>query len=173
MTINLHKNRSGAWELPQKRNFFRFSPGLTRLRRLCVVVGVVHLSLVAVTGYVLMPDRGKAERDMVFAVTEEVRKYDGLAFVAESPGGIYEVARREGFDRWIAGVRGKYRIGRVADRNFDGIRKKYLQDIDSLGERQMRLVLLLALAWVAPMAALYAAVCVLEWVCRGRIGQPD
>jgi hypothetical protein len=168
MTINLHKNRSGTWEHSEKRGFFRFFRGLTRLRRFCVVVGVVYLALIAVAGYVLMPDRGRAERAMVFAVTEEVRRYDGLAFVAESPSGIYEAARREGFDSWIVKVRRTYRIGPGADRDFDGIRKRYLQDIDSLGERQKRLLFLLVLAWVAPMAALYSAVCVMEWLCRGR-----
>jgi hypothetical protein len=173
MTIDLRKNRTGVWEQPEKKGIFRPLPGLTSLRRLCVAVGVVYLILIAVAGYVLMPDRSREERAMVFAVTEEVRRYDGLAFVAESPSGIYEAARMEGFDRWIAGVRGKYRIGRGADRDFDGIRKSYLQDIASLGERQMRLMFLLALAWVVPMATLYAAVCVMEWICRGKREEMD
>jgi AcrR family transcriptional regulator len=173
MTINLRKNRSGAWEYPGKKGLFRSSHGLTRLRRLCVVVGIVYLILIAVAGHVLMPNRVQEERAMVFAVTEEVRRYDGLAFVAESPSALYEAARREGFDSWIARVRRTYRIGPGADRDFEEIRKRYLQGIDSLGDRQKRLLYLLALAWVAPMAALYASACVMEWICRGRREKMD
>jgi len=101
-------------------------------------------------------------------VTEEVRRYDGLAFVAESPDGIYEAARREGFDKWIAQVRKKHRVGADADPDFARIREKYHRDLRSLADRQLKLLVLLALAWAGPMAALYGAVRVMEWINRGK-----
>jgi hypothetical protein len=170
MDINLEKSPSGTWERRKKRRFARFQPRLTRLRRLWVAAAVAWLALVAATGYLLMPSRGDAERTMVFAVTEEVRRYDGLAFVAESPGGIYEAARREGFDTWIAKVRAKHRIGPDADRDFARIRERYLRDLESLPNRQSALLFLLGLAWAGPMAALYAAVRVMEWIAGGGRG---
>jgi len=171
MAIDLKKGPSGTWESPGIRRFFAFPSGLTRLQRLWIAVAAAWLALVAATGYVLMPDRVQVERAMVFAVTEEVRRYDGLAFVAESPSGIYEAARREGFDRWIGNVRKKYRIGADADRDFARIRDKYLRDLDRLGDRQSALLLLLALAWAGPMAALYAAVRVIDWIAGGEKGR--
>lgn len=168
MAIKLEKNPSGTWETPRRRRFVLFPSGLTRLQRLWIAVAVVYLTLIVAAGWLLMPDRGRAERAMVFAVTEEARKYDGLAFVAESPSGIYEIARREGFDNWIAGVRKKYRIGAGADPDFAAIRKQYLKDLDSLGTRQTIVALLLGIAWAGPMAVFYAAVRVMDWINRGR-----
>jgi len=40
------------------------------LQRLWLVAAAVYLALVAATGFLLMPDRGQAERAMVFAVTD-------------------------------------------------------------------------------------------------------
>jgi hypothetical protein len=74
MPIDLEKNPSGTWEPPGRRRFAAFLSGLTRLRRLWIVVAVIYLALEAVTGYVLMPTRVQVERAMVFAVTEEVRE---------------------------------------------------------------------------------------------------
>lgn len=170
MEIDLEKNSYGGWERPKRRRLGTFLSRLTRLQRLWLVAAAVYLVLLAVTGVLLMPDRGQAERAMVFAVTEEVRRYNGLAFVAESPSGVFEAARREGFDRWIAKVRRKHRIGADADRDFARIREKYLRDLDSLGDRQSALLLLLALAWAGPMAALYAAVRVMDWIVGGGRG---
>jgi hypothetical protein len=167
MEIDLEKNPYGGWERPKRRRLRTFLSGLTRLQRLWLVAAAVYLALLVVTGFLLMPDRGQVERAMAFAVTEEVRRYDGLAFVAESPSGIYEAARREGFDNWIAGVRKKHGIGTEADPDFARIREKYLHDLHSLGDRQMKLLVLLALAWAGPMAALYGAVRVMEWINRG------
>jgi len=167
MAIDMKKSPTGVWENPRRRRFFAFPSGLTRLQRHWIAVAAAWLALVAATGYVLMPDRIQVERAMVFAVTEEVRRYDGLAFVAESPSGIYEAARNEGFDRWIAKVRKKHGIGVDADRDFVRIRDTYLRDMDRLGDRQSALLLLLALAWAGPVAALYAAVRVMDWISRG------
>lgn len=162
--IELEQHPSGSWEKPRRRSPGAFFSGLTRLRRLFVVVAALHLGLVTVAGFLLMPTRVQAERAMVFAVTEEVRKYDGLAFVAESPAGIYQTARSEGFDNWIAGVRKKHRIGADADLDFMRLREKYRQDLGSLGHRQLKLLALLVLAWAGPMATVYAAVRVMEWI---------
>jgi len=65
-------------------------------------------------------------------------------------------------------VRKKNRIGTEADPDFARIQEIYLSDLRSLGDRQMKLLALLALAWAGPMAALYAAVRVMEWIDRGR-----
>lgn len=168
MEIGLKKNSFGPWERPNRRSLGTLLSGLTRLMRLWLVTAVVYLILVVVSGLFLMPNRGQAERAWVFAVTQEIRKYDGLAFVAESPSEIHEAAQREGVDRWIASLRKKNRIGTEADPDFVRLREKYLLDLRSLGDRQLKLLVLLALAWAAPMAALFAAVRVLEWIKRGR-----
>ncbi len=169
MDIRMEKGSSGAWETRKKRRFRLFSAGLGRLRRLWVAVAVVWLVLVAVSGYILMPRREQVERAMVFEVTEEVRRYDGLAFVAESPRGIYESARREGFDHWIAAVRAKRRIGPDADPDFARIRENYLREMDTPPGRRFTLILLLALAWAGPTALFYMAVRIMEWVAgEGR-----
>jgi len=65
-------------------------------------------------------------------------------------------------------VRKKHRIGPEADPDFARMQEKYLRDLSSLGDRQMKLLVLLALAWAGPMAALFAAVRVMEWINRGR-----
>lgn len=168
MEIDLRNNPDGSWEHPKRRRFGAYLSGLTRLMRLWLVTAVVYLILVVVAGIFLMPKRGQAERAWVFAVTEEVRKYDGLAFVAESPSRIYQAARREGVDRWIASLRKRHRIGTEADPDFARMREKYLRDLISLGDRQMKLLVLLAFAWAGPVAALYGAVRVMEWIYRGK-----
>ena len=168
MEIDHKPNPYDPWERPNRRRIGEFLSGLTRLMRLWLVTAVVYLTLVVVAGISLMPNRGQAERALVFAVTEEVRKYDGLAFVAESPRGIYAAARRKGLDHLIAEVRKKHRIGSEADPVFARMREKYVSDLRSLGDRQLKLLILLAIAWAGPMAALFAAVRVMEWINRGR-----
>lgn len=168
MEIDFKNNPSAPWDPPKRPKLRAFLSGLTRLMRLWLVTAVVYLMLVIVAGVYLMPNRGQAERALVFAVTEEVRKYDGLAFIVESPSGIYEAARRARFDRWIAEVRQKYRIGANADPVFAQMWEKYQRDLSSLGDRQLKLLVMLALAWTVPMAVLFAAVQVMEWITRGR-----
>lgn len=168
MEIDHKTHPFDPWERPKRRRIGAFLSGLTRLKRLWLVTAVVYLALVVVAGIFLMPNRQQAERALVFAVIEEVRKYDGLAFVAESPSGIYAAARRKGLDHWVAEMRKKHRIGTEADPAFARMREKYQGDLGSLGERQLKLLVLLALAWAGPLAALFAAVRVMEWINRGK-----
>ncbi|MRR53279.1 MAG: hypothetical protein EG822_02035 [Deltaproteobacteria bacterium] len=168
MEIDHKPNPYDPWKRPNRRRIGEFLSGLTRLMRLWLVTAVVYLVMLVVAGFFLMPNRGQVERALVFAVTEEVRKYDGLAFVAESPRRIYAAARRKGLDHWIAEVRQKHRIGSEADPAFARMWEKHLSDLRGLGDRQMKLLILLAMAWAGPMAALFAAVRVMEWINRGR-----
>src|SRR5689334_4813291 len=103
MHITLNKNRSGSWGLPEKAR------ELNAWQRLWVVAGVSYFLMVVATGCLLMPTRGRADRDMVFAVTEEVRKYEGLVFAGDSPEKIFETARSQGYSVWITGLRRKCR----------------------------------------------------------------
>lgn len=118
----------------------------------------------------MMPTREDAERRMVFAVTEEVRRYDGLAYAGESPRAIYERARSTGYDTWISQQRSKYRIGAEGDAAFSKIAMNYREDLGALPVRRLFIVLAGSVAWGAPMAVLYAVGAVLAWVRRGGRG---
>ena len=69
---------------------------------------------------------------MVFAVTEEVRRYDGMAFAGESPRKIFEIARARGYAAWIAQVRSKYQIGPENNDGFARIEKNYKEAVSDL-----------------------------------------
>jgi hypothetical protein len=162
MSITLNKNRSGIWSLPEKAG------DLKVWQRLWVATGIMYFFMVVATGYVLMPTRGAQDRTMVFAVTEEVRKYEGLVFAGDSPEKIFERARSQGYSMWIAGLRKKYRIGREGDAGFSRIEKEYHQDIESLPLKQLKLSALLWLAWIVPMGVLYALGYLVDWINKGE-----
>jgi hypothetical protein len=164
MNVILTKDPSGTWE---RRKLPRLSE-LEGWQRLWVVTAAIYLLLLMVTGYVLMPDRKEIEKAMVFEVTEEVRRYDGLAFVGESPQGIFEAARKEGYANWISHVREKYRIGASGNAGFDRIDRKYHQALATLASRWMTMGVWLVIAWTVPMAVLYAMGYVVQWVEKGR-----
>ena len=94
--ITLTKSPSGRLEVP-KFSRFRFKPW----QRLWLVTGILYLLMLAGSYYLLMPDNESIERRMVFSVTEEVRRYDGMAFAGESPRKIFESARSQGYTNWI------------------------------------------------------------------------
>ena len=104
MEVTLKKSSSGTWEVPEflKR---RFKPW----QRLWLVTGIIYLLMLAGTYYMLMPDQDSIERRMVFSVTEEVRRFDGMAFAGESPRNIFEIARSQGYAAWIAAISSRYR----------------------------------------------------------------
>jgi len=162
MNITLNKNRSGIWGLPEKAR------DLKAWQRLWVATGIIYLLMVLAAGYVLMPTRGAIDRNMVFAVTEEVRKYEGLVFAGESPEKILESARSQGYSAWIAGLRKKLRIGKEGDAGFARIEREYRRDIESLPLKRLKLTAILWLAWVVPMAALYALGYMVDWVNQGK-----
>jgi hypothetical protein len=162
MNITLDKNPYGTWGLPENVK------NLKGWQRLWFASGITYLLLIVATGCVLMPTRERLDRDMVFAVTEEVRKYEGLVFAGESPDKIFEAARRSGYHAWIAGLRMNYRIGAEGDAGFARIHTEYRQAVESLSVKRLRLVGLLAITWIIPMAGLYAMGYVIEWINRGK-----
>jgi len=162
MNITLNRNRSGTWGLPEKMK------GLKAWQRLCVVSGITYLLLIFATGWLLMPTRDRIEREMVFAVTEEVSRYEGLVFAGDSPEKVFENARAQGYPKWIAGLRKRYRIGAEGNAGFDRIEKGYRREIDNLALQRLRLSAWLLAAWLLPMAALYAMGCAVDWINRGK-----
>lgn len=162
MNIILHKDRSGIWSRMQRRQ------GLKSWQRLWLVTGVAYLFVLVATGWLLMPERRQVDKAMVYAVTEEVRRYDGLAFVGDSPEKVFEAARVQGYGPWIAHVRKAYRIGREGDAGFDRIEKDYRQAMETLATRRLKLSGWLCAAWIVPMGFLYAMGSLIGWIKQGE-----
>ena len=163
--VILKKSPSGTWEVPQSSRR-RLKPW----QRLWIVSGIVYLLMLTGSYYLLMPDQESIERHMVFSVTEEVRRYDGMAFAGESPRKIFEYARRQGFAPWIAAIRVRYRIGSEGNTGFDRIEKNYHEALSDLPVKRTVGVLVCVFAWLLPMAVLYAIGSVVEWIRRGARG---
>jgi len=162
MTVTLHKDRSGVWSRAQRGR------GLKGWQRLWLVTGATYLLMLAATGWLLMPERRQVDKSMVFAVTEEVRRYDGLAFVGDSPEKIFETARAQGYGPWIAHVRTAYRIGKEGDAGFGRIEREYRQAMETLTTKRLKLLGWLCAAWVVPMALLYALGGLIGWIRQGE-----
>jgi hypothetical protein len=162
MNINLDKNGSGVWSRGQNGH------GLKSWQRLWLVTGVTYLLMLVATGWLLMPERGQLDKAMVFAVTEEVRRYDGLAFVGDSPEKIFAAARTKGYAPWIARIRKAYRIGKEGDDGFARIESDYRQAIETLTAKRLELTGRLCVAWVVPMGLLYAAGSLIGWIKQGK-----
>jgi hypothetical protein len=162
MNIILHKNRAGIWNRAQRRR------GLKSWQRLWLVTGITYLLMLVATGWLLMPERRQVEKAMVFAVTEEVRRYDGLAFVGDSPGEIFETARAQGYAPWIARIRKVHRIGREGDAGFGRIEKEYRRAMETLATKRLELSGWLCVAWVVPMGLLYAMGSLVGWIKQGQ-----
>lgn len=118
----------------------------------------------------LIPDRESIERRMVFSVTEEVRRYDGMAFAGESPRAIFEIARSQGYAKWITTIRTKYRIGPEGNAGFDRIETNFREAVSDLPVKRTLGVLLCIVAWLVPMALLYAFGLVVDLIKRGVHG---
>lgn len=165
MEVTLEKSPSGAWKVPEspKRQFKPW-------QRLWIATAIVYLLMLAGSYYLIMPNQESIERKMVFAVTEEVRRYDGMAFAGESPRQIFEIARSQGYAAWIAQIRSKYQIGPEANDGFDRIEKNYREAISDLPVKRTIGLLLCFAAWLVPMAALYAIGFVVDWIRWGARG---
>jgi hypothetical protein len=163
--VILEQSSSGTWEAP-KSQMGQLKPW----QRLWFVTGVIYLLLLAGSYYMLMPTEDSIGRSMVFAVTEEVRLYEGLAFAGESPRKIFDVARSLGYATWIAQVRSKYRIGKEGNTGFDRVEKGYREELSELPRKRMFGVLLCVIAWVAPMSFMYLSGLVIDWIKRGKGG---
>jgi hypothetical protein len=162
MNIVLHKNSSGFWSRAQSGH------GLKSWQRVWLVTGITYLLMLVATGWLLMPERRQVDKAMVFAVTEEVRRYDGLAFVGDSPEKIFEAARTQGYALWIARIRKTYSIGKVGDDGFGKIERDHRQAIETLATKRLKLSGRLCIAWVVPMGLLYAAGGLIDWIKQGK-----
>lgn len=162
MNVTLHKDRSGIWSRAQR------CCDLKSWQRLWLVTGATYLLMLVAAGWLLMPERRQVDKAMVFAVTDEVRRYDGLAFVGDSPEKIFETARTQGYGPWIAHVRKAYRIGREGDGGFNRIEREYRQAMETLTTRRLKLSGWLFVAWAVPMGGLYAMGSLVGWIRQGR-----
>jgi hypothetical protein len=160
--VTLNKSTSGTWRASKPSGFH-----LKPWQRLWVASGVVYLLIVAGSYHLLIPDRERIERKMVFAVVEEVRRYDGMAFAGESPRKVFEVASSKGYSAWIAQVRSKYRIGSEGNAGFTRIEKEYRDDLIDLPMKRIAGVLISVFAWLVPMGVFYAIGSVIDWIRRG------
>lgn len=165
MEVNLEKTPSGTWKVPEspKRQFKPW-------QRLWIVTAIIYLLMLAGCYYVIMPNQESIERKMVFAVTEEVRRYDRMAFAGESPRNIFEIARSQGYSAWITKLRSRYQIGPEGNDGFDKIEKNFQKERSDLPVKHAIGLLVCLVAWLLPMAALYGAGFVLDWIKRGVRG---
>ncbi|MSN26903.1 MAG: hypothetical protein GJV46_13660 [Geobacter sp.] len=160
--LSLDKSSSGTWKMPgpQKRQFKPW-------QRLWIVSGAIYLLMLAGGYHLLMPDRESIERRMVFSVTEEVRRYDGMAYAGESPRKIFEIARSQGYPEWIAQVRSRYHIGPEGNAGFVKIEKEYREAISDLPVKRAFGAVICVFAWMVPMALLYGIGYAVDWIKRG------
>ena len=160
--VTLQKSPSGTWVAPET---FQFK--VRPWQRLWLVTGIVYLLMLAGCCFMLLPDRQSIERRMVFSITEEVKRFEGMAFAGESPAKIFEAAGSQGYALWIAGLRTSYRIGPEGDAGFNRIEKEYRDAINDVPKKRILSVIICFIAWMVPMSLLYAAGLVIDWIRKG------
>lgn len=160
--ISLEKSSTGTWTIPEtsKRK-------IKPWQRLWLVSGTIYFLMLAGSFYLLVPNKERIERKMVFSVTEEVKRFDGMAFASESPRKIFETASSQGYAAWIASVRSKYQIGAEGNEGFGRIDKEYRDAISRLPIKRNIGVIICFLIWVIPMSAFYAIGSGVDWIKRG------
>ena len=160
--VTLERSSSGTWRVPQssRRHFKAW-------HRLWFVTGVIYLLLLAGGYRLLMPTQESIERQMVLSVTEEVKRFDGLAFAGESPQKIFEAARTQGFADWITATRSRYRIGREGDAGFAKIENTFRDSISDLPMKRIAGIFISAIIWLVPMALFFAVGFTIDWIKRG------
>ncbi len=104
--VTLEKSPSGTWAVPAHSRRL-----VQPWQRLWFISAIVYLLALAGCYYMLMPSRQSIDRSMVFSITEEVKRYEGMAFAGESPAEIFAAAGSQGYAAWIATLRTKSRIG--------------------------------------------------------------
>lgn len=166
--VTLEKTSSGVWAVLESHQR-QFKPW----QRLWIVAGIIYLLMLTGSYYLLMPDQESIERRMVLAVTEELRRYDGMAFAGESPRKIFETARSQGYTAWIAQVRSKYRIGAEGNAGFARIEKDHREAVSNLPMKRMFGFFICVVVWIVPMAVLYSIGFVVDWIRRGSSGIQD
>jgi len=115
----------------------------------------------------LTPNQESIDRQRVMSAMEEVKRYDGMAFVDETPRKIYKVAHSLGYDKWISYVRSQYHIGPEGNAGFDWIEKVYSDALSELPAKRNLGLMISFVAWLMPMSALYAIGLVVDWIKRG------
>ena len=125
--VTLNKSESGTWKVSNTP-----MPSYKPWQRLWFVTGIIYLLILTGSYRLIMPNQESIERRMVFSVTEEVHRYDGMAFAGESPRKIFDIARSQGYYPWIAQLRSTYRIGPEGNAGFDRIEKEYREAISDL-----------------------------------------
>jgi len=163
--VTLNKSPSGTWSATDSRRR-SFQPW----QRLWLVTGIVYLLMLAGGYYLLMPTQESIERRMVFSVTEELKRYDGMAFAGESPQQIFDSARSQGYAQWIAQARARYHSGKEGNAAFDRIETNYREALADLPVKQTVGVLICFVAWLFPMGVLYACGFIVDWIKRGAGG---
>jgi hypothetical protein len=160
--VTLEKSPSGTWGVPENSR-----RQVQPWQRLWLVTGILYLVALAGCYYMLMPNQQSIERTMVFSITEEVKRYDGMAFAGESPAKICAAAASQGYADWIAKLRSMYRIGPEGDRGFARVEKEYRDAISDLPVKRNLGVTICFIAWIVPMSLLYATGLVIAWIRRG------
>jgi hypothetical protein len=166
--VTLKKSESGTWKVPNAPKL-PYKPW----QRLWLITGIIYLLILAGSYHLLMPNQESIERRMVFSVTEEISRYDGMAFAGESPRKTFEIAQSQGYYPWIAQLRSKYRIGPEGNAGFDRIEKEYREAISDLPVKRTIGIVLCVVAWLVPMAVFYATGFVMDWIRRGARGIQD
>ena len=160
--ISLEKSSTGTWSIPEA-NKRKIKPW----QRLWLVSGTIYFLMLAGSFYLLVPNQERIERKMVFSVTEEVKRFDGMAFAGESPRKIFETARSLGYATWIASLRSKYQIGAEGNAGFARVDTEYRDAISRLPIKRSIGVIICFLAWLIPMSAFYAIGSGVDWIKRG------
>jgi len=160
--VTLEKSPSGTWGVPGNPR-----GQIQPWQRLWFVAGIIWFLGLAGCYFMLMPNQQSIERKMVFSITEEVKRYDGMAFAGESPKKIFETAASEGYAAWIAGVRTKYRIGYEGKAGFDRIELEFRDALSGLPTKRNLGVMICFVAWMIPMSLLYAIGLIIDWIRRG------
>jgi len=162
--VTLEKSPSGTWVVPGK-----FQLQVQPWQRLWVITGAIYFLTLAGSYFMLMPNRQSIERKMVFSITEEVKRFEGMAFAGESPAQIFEAAGSEGYAVWIAKLRIKYRIGPEGNAGFYRVEKEYRDAIADLPAQRIIGVIIGIIAWILPMSLLYAVGLTIDWIRRGAL----
>jgi hypothetical protein len=162
LDVTLEKSPSGTWKA-QKVARHSFKPW----QRLWCVTGILYLFMLAGSYHLLMPTQERIEQQMVLAVTEEVKRYDGMAFAGESPRKTFEQFQSLGHAAWIVQIRSKYRIGPEGNAEFDKIELSYREALTDLPVKRIIGILICVAAWMVPMALLYTIGFVMDWIKRG------
>ena len=160
--VTLEKSPSGTWAVPAHSRRL-----VQPWQRLWFISAIVYLLALAGCYCMLMPSRQSIDRSMVFSITEEVKRYEGMAFAGESPAEIFAAAGSQGYAVWIATLRTKYRIGPEGNTGFTRVEKEYRDAISDLPAKRILGVILCFIAWIIPMTLFYAAGLVIDWIKRG------